>query len=166
MKKVIKLTESDLYRIIKRVISEQDPPTGSSTTTTTTQRPTQLRRLKDYNWYQTELMKIVQNFLSAMNFNMLVDFSNDNDLLNNPNIKKQFEMYAKQVGDLVYPSSSESDKIKMGSNYLKYISFKPETRLIKKGDSSSIKAKNLTFYAPENFKSQIDSLVKMKQPVT
>ena len=75
-------------------------------------------------------------------------------------------MYAEQVGDLVYPSSSESDKIKMGSSYLKYISFKPETRLIKKGDSSSIKAKNLTFYAPENFKSQLDSLVKMKQPVT
>ena len=116
MKKVIKLTESDLYRIIKRVISEQDPPTGSSTTTTTTQRPTQLRRLKDYNWYQTELMKIVQNFLSAMNFNMLVDFSNDNNLLNNPNTKKLFNMYAEQVGDLVYPSSSDSDKIKMGSN--------------------------------------------------
>jgi outer membrane biosynthesis protein TonB len=38
MKKVIRLTENDLVRLIKKVINEQDP--GLATTTTTTNTPT------------------------------------------------------------------------------------------------------------------------------
>ena len=43
MKKVIRLTESDLTRIVKRVISEQDP----------------VKRKMDYEWYAEQIKKYI-----------------------------------------------------------------------------------------------------------
>jgi hypothetical protein len=69
MKKVIKLTESDLYRIIKRVILEQQTP--PSTTTITTQDPKNQnkkpkQKTKDSNWYSKEISNIVQNSIVSL----------------------------------------------------------------------------------------------------
>ena len=64
MKKVIRLTESDLYRIVKRVISEQVPPNGrtqtstTNTTTATTRRPQDPlpRKKKTLRWHAEQIV--------------------------------------------------------------------------------------------------------------
>ena len=71
MKKVIRLTESDLYRIVKRVISEQVPPNGrtqtstTNTTTTTTRRPQNPlpRKKKTLRWHAEQIVDKIRGLM-------------------------------------------------------------------------------------------------------
>jgi hypothetical protein len=75
MKKVIRLTESDLYRIVKRVISEQVPPNGrtqtstTNTTTTTTRRPQDPLARKKMNvyWHAEQIYKLLAGLRAQTN---------------------------------------------------------------------------------------------------
>ncbi len=75
MKKVIRLTESDLYRIVKRVISEQVPPTGgiqtstTNTTTATTRRPQDPlpKRKMNVYWYAEQIFKKLNGLMAQDN---------------------------------------------------------------------------------------------------
>ena len=75
MKKVIRLTESDLYRIVKRVISEELPPTGrtqtstTNTTTATTRRPQDPlpKRKMNVPWHAEQIFKKLNGLMSQDN---------------------------------------------------------------------------------------------------
>lgn len=76
MKKVIKLTESDLYRIIKRVISEQDPEKEPKQTT------------MDSNWYADK----IKNYIW-----WLLDFMKSKDLFEmEPDFRHMYQNFPKK----------------------------------------------------------------------
>ena len=126
MKKVIKLTESDLYRIIKRVISEQDPEKKPKQTT------------MDSNWYSKEISNIVQNSIVSLlnsfieqklpeigevkNFNDLIEKYNEiSRLRGNDSFFNSLNPKIEKLGRLIDPETSTP--YKLGMDYLKNIGY-------------------------------------------
>lgn len=132
MKKVIRLTESDLYRIVKRVISEQDPPTGgtqtstTNTTTTTTRSPQAPKRKMGYEWHAEKISDILRKLLYAIEAKDIWDLQGKIDTaFRNPKLKQFYiEKYIIPLGRLVDPNNAE----KMGEALLdEYSSKRPKS---------------------------------------
>ena len=131
MKKVIRLTESDLYRIVKRVISEQDPPTGrtqtsqTNTTTATTRRtqdPTPRKKMNVY-WHAEQIYKLLNGLRAQTNIFTKQPITLENIPENIQNVfKKTSELdqkiknflndkYLVPLGKLVDPSDGNPTKL-------------------------------------------------------
>jgi hypothetical protein len=118
MKKIVRLTESDLYRIVKRVISEQVPQNNKVPTQggpekkpiTTTQK-----KLKDTNWYAKQIGNIFYGLMSVMNLKNMRDFVDKSQLT--PQEKANLNIYAKKMGALISPMASEEEQIQLGKAY-------------------------------------------------
>ena len=143
MKKVIRLTESDLYRIVKRVISEQDPPTGgiqtstTNTTTATTRRPQDQfpKRKMNYDWHAEKIGAILLELLRWTGVESLWDLKWGDKLekkLRNPTDKKFFiGNFIIPLGKLVDPNNNTE---KWGEKLLDaYLSKRPTSYTKKEG---------------------------------
>ena len=142
MKKVIRLTESDLYRIVKRVISEELPPTGGTQTSTTNTTTPTIRRTQDqfpkrkmdYEWHAEKIGDILLNLLRYTGAESLWDLKWGDKLenkLRNPTEKKfLMDKYIIPLGKLVDPNNAE----KMGEALLDaYLSIRPKSFHKKEG---------------------------------
>ncbi len=99
MKKVIRLTESDLYRIVKRVISEQDPT----------------KRKMDYEWYAEQIKKYIFDLMSATQVDTLYKLEDKlNFMFRNPK-QKDFLMnkFITPLGQLIDPNNPSETGLKM-----------------------------------------------------
>ena len=131
MKKVIRLTESDLYRIVKRVISEQVPPNGrtqtstTNTTTATTRRPQDPLARKKMNvyWHAEQIFKKLDGLMSQKNIFTIKPITLENlpdniyrvFNINTPLYKNIHNMlnnsYLIPLGKLVDPSDGNPTKL-------------------------------------------------------
>ena len=98
MKKVIRLTESDLYRIVKRVISEQDPT----------------KRKMDSEWYAEQIKKYISNLMSATQVDTLYKLEDKlNSMFRIPK-QKDFLMnkFITPLGQLIDPNNPSETGLK------------------------------------------------------
>lgn len=114
MKKVIKLTESDLYRIIKRVISEQGPEKKPRQTT------------MDSKWYADKIKNLVSGLMNATNVNSIYEL--ENRISSDPK-QKEFLMskFIRPLGSLI--DSSNPDK--MGLSFVNELIYDDRIKLYK-----------------------------------
>ena len=134
MKKVIRLTESDLYRIVKRVISEELPPTGGTQTSTTNTTTPTIRRTQDqfpkrkmnYDWHAEKIGDILRKLLYVIEAKDFWDLQGKIETaFRNPTLKKFYiEKYIIPLGKLVDPNNAE----KMGEDLLdEYLIKRPKS---------------------------------------
>lgn len=125
MKKIIKLTESDLYRIIKRVISEQDPPIVQPR-----------NRLMNIDWYVAKIKSIVDGLMTQFNLKSmwyLQDYFGSR-----PGDKPTYERFCQLLGEIISPTSSSKDQIKLGDDFFMGAAFL-EPKMAQNNSSSYIK---------------------------
>lgn len=118
MKKIVRLTESDLYRIVKRVISEQVPQDKKVPTQGGPEKKSRekiQKKFKDTNWYAKQIGNIFYGMMSVMNFKTMEDFIDKSQLT--PQEKANLNLYAKKMGALISPMSSDEEQIQLGKAY-------------------------------------------------
>ena len=119
MKKVIRLTESDLYRIVKRVISEQDP----------------VKRKMDYEWYAEQIKKYIFDLMSATQVDTLYKLEDKlNFMFRNPK-QKDFLMnkFITPLGQLINPNNPSETGLK----FVEQLYFNDGIKLYKLGSLPS-----------------------------
>ena len=128
MKKIIKLTESDLYRIIKRVISEQDPrdPIGEPR-----------RQLMNRGWYLSKIKNIFDGMMEQFNLKHIKDLQSF-FYPGGPNNEQTFKnFYCLRLGQLISPNSLPNEQIKLGEDFF-YGAARAEPLITKGGEITKI----------------------------
>ena len=160
MKKVIRLTESDLYRIVKRVISEQGTPTGAKPTKTTggpTQNKVKPKKFMDFKWYATQVNNIITGMMTVTNIQNMGQYKDLKKQL--PQVKANLDLYLKKLGKLIAPESSEQEQKHYADKFFSAISYHENGRKLTAGDLQGASQAALQNFSDQGTLGQVKQML-------